>query len=51
MKQLYTLNLNRKTVPTEVVIDVSKVNYLSIKMSGVSDDGSVVAIISNGYFE
>ena len=48
---LYTLNLNRKTVPTEVVIDVSKVNYLSIKMSGVSDDGSVVAIISNGYFE
>lgn len=48
---LYTLNLNRKTVPTDVVVDVSKVNYLSIKMSGVSDDGSVVAIISNGHFE
>lgn len=48
---LYKINLNRKTVPTDISIDVSNVNYLSIKMSGATDDGTVTAILSNGYFE
>ena len=48
---LYKINLNRKTVPTDISINVSNVNYLSIKMSGITDDGTVTAIISNGHFE
>ena len=47
---LYTLNLDRKTVPTEVVIDVSNVNYLSINLAGASD-GNITAIIFDGYLE
>lgn len=47
---LYTINLDRKTIPTEIVLDVSNVNYLSMNMEG-AEDGSVTAIISEGYFE
>ncbi|MGN0375548.1 MAG: NPCBM/NEW2 domain-containing protein [Butyrivibrio sp.] len=47
---LYTLNLNRKTVPTEIDIDISNINYLKITLSGAVD-GTMTVIMSDFTFE
>ncbi|MGN0379284.1 MAG: NPCBM/NEW2 domain-containing protein [Butyrivibrio sp.] len=43
---LYTLNLDRKTVPTEIDIDISNVNYLRITLSA-NTEGTLTAIMSD----
>ena len=52
---LYNISLNRKTAPTEVVVDVSNVNYLKIKLEGHTNgqitDTNLIAIILDGSFE
>lgn len=48
---LYTLTLDRLTTPTSVQVDISNVNVLSIKMSGLEQsDATLYAILSNFTF-
>ena len=44
---LYSLDLNRLTVPTPFDIDVSSVNVLTIRSGDVSGDGSFYTILSD----
>lgn len=51
---LHSINIDRKTVPTQIDIDISKVEYLTIKLEGNTgdwNDAEFFAIISDGYLE
>ncbi len=47
---IFSLELNRLTVPTVIDLDVTNYNYLSFKMGDVSDEGTIYAILSDFYF-
>lgn len=51
--ELYRIDLDRKTMPTEIIIDVSNVNDISIQLAVTSSEYSkeMTAIISDGYLE
>lgn len=47
---IFTLELNRKTLPEKIEIDISGVNYLKITLSA-SGEGTLTAIMSDFCFE
>lgn len=48
---LFSLVLNRKTIPTKVDIDVSNVNYLKFTLTDSSEGGHIYAILSDFRFQ